>query len=347
MPLLVVLLGVAAIAAITTLQRREGESQSAELKLSHLQLALAKLQDAPYKANAATGGSPALAAGLMRSGEAQITSTLAELQQNDPAPALAQLQAPLAEFYAVLDRVYAIGVSPGGYNVEAGRLVAVAGHAQAEAVGRLDAAGAEYAQRAHQVDTEATVGAATAILLLVAAFSVLYTQNKRLLEKSRGEALSDPLTGLANRRAFQSDLAAQLTRASAARPLLLGLFDLDGFKQYNDTFGHPAGDALLVRLGERLRSEFVGTATAYRMGGDEFCLLASVSATSRDEIVRRAAGALTESSDSFRVTCSYGSALLPTEAVVAGRRTSPCRPPDVRAEVGDGRRPDARAATCC
>jgi diguanylate cyclase (GGDEF)-like protein len=313
-PVLVVLLGVTAIAAITTLQRRETRSQSAELKLSQLQLALAKLQDAPYKANAATGGSPALAAGLMRSGEAQVATTLAELERNDPPPALAELQAPLAEFYAVLDQVYAIGVSPGGYNVEAGRLVAVAGHAQAEAVGRLDAAAAEYAQRVHRVDDEAGFGAATAILLLVSAFVFLYTQNQRLLEASRREALSDPLTGLANRRAFRNDLGAQLARATAERPLLLGLFDLDGFKQYNDTFGHPAGDALLVRLGERLRLEFDGTATAYRMGGDEFCLLASVPAKTSDELVRRAATALTESSDTFRVTCSYGSALLPTEA---------------------------------
>ena len=164
------------------------------------------------------------------------------------------------------------------------------------------------------MDTEATFGAAAAILLLVAAFAFLYTQNRRLLEASRREALSDPLTGLANRRAFQNDLGAQLARATAARPLLLGLFDLDGFKQYNDTFGHPAGDALLVRLGERLSSEFGGAATAYRMGGDEFCLLASAPAKASDDLVRRAAAALTESSDAFRVTCSYGSALLPTEA---------------------------------
>jgi len=229
----------------------------------------------------------------MRNGEALIATTLAELRRSDPPPALAQVQAPLTKFYAVLDQVYAIGVSPGGYNVEAGRLVAVAGRAQAEAVARLDAAGDEYAQRVHAVDEEAIFGAAAAILLLVAAFAVLYTQNQRLLEASRSEALSDPLTGLANRRAFQNDLAAQLARATTERPLLLGLFDLDGFKQYNDTFGHPAGDALLVRLGERLRLEFDGTATAYRMGGDEFCLLASVTANSRDKLVRRAAAALT------------------------------------------------------
>jgi diguanylate cyclase (GGDEF)-like protein len=316
-PVLVVLLGVTAIAAITVLQDRERRSQSAELKLARLQLALAKLQDAPYKANAATGGSAALAAGLMQSGESEIATTLAELQQSDPPPALAKVQAPLIEFYAVLDRVYAIGVSPGGYNAEAGRLVAVAGLAQAEAVAQLDAAGAEYAQRVHDVDNEAIFGAAAAILLLVGAFAFLYIQNQRLLAASRREALSDPLTGLANRRAFQNDLGARLPRATVERPLLLGLFDLDGFKQYNDTFGHPAGDALLVRLGERLRLEFDGRATAYRMGGDEFCLLASVAANASDELVQRAAAVLSESSDAFTITCSYGSALLPTDATAA------------------------------
>jgi diguanylate cyclase (GGDEF)-like protein len=299
------------------LQEREGESQRAQLRLATLQLELAKLQDAPYKANAATGGSPALAAGLMRGGESRITTTLADLRQHDPPPALAKLQAPLDAFYAVLDRVYAIGVSPGGYNVEAGRLVAVAGRAQAAAVGDLNLAASEYAQRARRTDNEATFGAAGAIVILLAAFAFLYWQNRRLLETSREEALSDPLTGLANRRAFQNDLAAGLARVSAQSPLLLGLFDLDGFKQYNDTFGHPAGDALLIRLTERLRLEFQGTATAYRMGGDEFCLLATVGDRSRDELVLRAAAALTESNETFRVTCSHGSALLPVEAATA------------------------------
>jgi two-component system, cell cycle response regulator len=299
------------------LQEREGQSQRAELKLATLQLELAKLQEAPYKANAATGGSPALAAGLMRGGEGRITTTLAELRQHNPPPALAKLQAPLDAFYAVLDRVYAIGVSPGGYNAEAGRLVAVAGRAQGAAVGDLNLAASEYAERASRTDNEATFGAAGAIVILLAAFAFLYRQNRRLLETSRDEALSDPLTGLANRRAFQSDLAAGLARASEQSPLLLGLFDLDGFKRYNDTFGHPAGDALLIRLSERLHSEFQGTATAYRMGGDEFCLLAAVGDDARDDLVRRAAAALTESNETFRVTCSYGSALLPGEAATA------------------------------
>ena len=59
-----------------------------------------------------------------------------------------------------------------------------------------------------------------------------------------------------------------------ADPLLLMLCDLNGFKAYNDTFGHPAGDALLARLGAALTRELGGRGRAYRIGGDEFCVLA-------------------------------------------------------------------------
>ncbi len=54
---------------------------------------------------------------------------------------------------------------------------------------------------------------------------------------------------------------------------MLVLFDLNGFKTYNDTFGHPAGDALLSRLAAKLAAAVAPAGTAYRMGGDEFCVL--------------------------------------------------------------------------
>ena len=54
----------------------------------------------------------------------------------------------------------------------------------------------------------------------------------------------------------------------------LVLLDLDGFKIYNDTYGHPAGDALLARLGHRLAAATGDGVAAYRLGGDEFCVLA-------------------------------------------------------------------------
>ena len=314
MPILVAALGVAAIGTITVLQQRAIDSRRAELRLSVLKIELAKLQDAPFKANASTGGSPEIAAQLMRTGKGRIADTLRELQRHDPPQALRDLQAPLGEFYRTLDRIYQIGVSSTGYDDEAARLVGVSGRAQASAAGFLDEASRAYGQRAVRASREATVGAGAAIVLLLFAFGFLYRQNSRLLESSRQEALSDALTGLRNRRALASDLATGLARASAERPLLLGLFDLDGFKQYNDTFGHPAGDALLARLGEGFRATVQGSAIAYRMGGDEFCLLGTVDPAASNEIMRRAAAALSESSGTFTISCSHGSALVPTEA---------------------------------
>src|SRR6202012_3163034 len=78
--------------------------------------------------------------------------------------------------------------------------------------------------------------------------------------------LTDPLTGLGNRR----QLMAELDRAIAlGEPVALAIFDLDGFKEYNDRFGHPAGDALLVRLTNALERAVIGTGGGYRLGGGE------------------------------------------------------------------------------
>jgi len=85
-------------------------------------------------------------------------------------------------------------------------------------------------------------------------------------------------------------------------------------KQYNDTFGHLAGDALLGRLSDRLASALDGIGTAYRMGGDEFCVVAPLGATDVEEIPRLAGEALSESGSVFTIGCSYGITQVPTEA---------------------------------
>ena len=121
------------------------------------------------------------------------------------------------------------------------------------------------------------------------------------------EARRDPVTGLANRRQLFEDLE-QASRSDT--PALLILYDLDGFKQYNDSFGHPAGDALLSRLGARLGLAVEGIATAYRMGGDEFCILVPGGEQSGDAIVAAGVAALAERGEAFSITCSYGSALV-------------------------------------
>jgi diguanylate cyclase (GGDEF)-like protein/PAS domain S-box-containing protein len=141
------------------------------------------------------------------------------------------------------------------------------------------------------------------------------TARKRAAEELTHQALHDPLTGLGNRRALVADLERGIAEATSDRPLLLALFDLDGFKTYNDTFGHPAGDALLTRLARRLERRLGDTATAYRVGGDEFCVLST--AEDPHVLPRLAAEALAEQGEGFTVTASYGSVLLPVEASTA------------------------------
>ena len=76
-------------------------------------------------------------------------------------------------------------------------------------------------------------------------------ENLQIADASKREALTDALTGLGNRRRLMVDVEATLADARTSAAILV-LYDLDGFKGYNDTFGHPAGDALLTRLGGTL-----------------------------------------------------------------------------------------------
>ena len=128
------------------------------------------------------------------------------------------------------------------------------------------------------------------------------------------QALHDSLTSLPNRRSLFADLRERISAATPEQPILLTLFDLNGFKDYNDTFGHPAGDSLLTRIGKRLQTELEGYATAYRMGGDEFCILTTGESGDHESITSAAAKALAEHGEGFAVTASYGSVTVPMEA---------------------------------
>jgi diguanylate cyclase (GGDEF)-like protein len=89
-----------------------------------------------------------------------------------------------------------------------------------------------------------------------------------------GRAFTDPLTSLANHRAFQERLHAEVGRALRyERPLALALIDVDHFKSINDHSGHAAGDRVLAALGARLRALLRAEDVLARIGGDEFALL--------------------------------------------------------------------------
>ncbi len=146
----------------------------------------------------------------------------------------------------------------------------------------------------------------TAVILRLAMSD---RENKALLEQVR----TDPLTGLANRGRMQVDLPARVARASEEHPVSLLLFDLNGFKHYNDTFGHPAGDELLVRLGAALQDAVGEDGVAYRIGGDEFCVLLTCERDRFEAVGRAATSALTAVGPGFDVSSAWGAVEVPSE----------------------------------
>jgi diguanylate cyclase (GGDEF)-like protein len=162
----------------------------------------------------------------------------------------------------------------------------------------------------------ATLAVGAALVVLI-RFGVIFHENLRMLRRSRHEALTDALTGLPNRRALVADLDTVVADATASDPRALALFDLDGFKRYNDTFGHPAGDALLEHLGGRLERATEGRAMAYRLGGDEFCVLCKGRGAGLETVVAAASEALTDRGEGFAIDSSSGIVVIPDEARTA------------------------------
>jgi diguanylate cyclase (GGDEF)-like protein len=163
----------------------------------------------------------------------------------------------------------------------------------------------------------AAVGLGVACLTAVLARLVItFDQNRRLLAVTREEAVTDALTGLANRRRLMADLDRVMS-ATPPQAMVLALLDLDGFKAYNDSFGHPAGDDLLRRLGGQMAAAVEPFGRGYRLGGDEFCVLASTREVSAEDICQTAEEALSERGDGFAITASWGRVLIPVEVVTA------------------------------
>jgi diguanylate cyclase (GGDEF)-like protein len=151
------------------------------------------------------------------------------------------------------------------------------------------------------------------MLAVIGRLALSLRENSQLLEQVR----TDRLTGLGSQARMQMDLEAR--ERSPDRPLTVILLDLNGFKRYNDTFGHPAGDKMLSLLGRRLGVAIRDEATGYRLGGDEFLVLAEGGLVDhgrekRDALAVRAAEALTSSGRGFDLSAAWGIASVPEEA---------------------------------
>jgi diguanylate cyclase (GGDEF)-like protein len=192
------------------------------------------------------------------------------------------------------------------------------------------------------IGAPAVVCGVACLVAVLLRLLITFEQNTRMLRVTETRAVTDSLTGLANRRALMTDLEDAVS-ATPPRAMVLALFDLDGFKSYNDSFGHPAGDDLLRRLGSQLQAAVEPHGRAYRLGGDEFCVLARTGELPAEAICEAAEQALCERGKGFKITASWGKVLIPVEVTTS---TDALRVADRRMYAKKGRRADsARSQT--
>jgi diguanylate cyclase (GGDEF)-like protein len=194
----------------------------------------------------------------------------------------------------------------------------------------------EFYDHYHRLSLVAHLLASACLLLVIVRLGISFAENVRMLRASRREAVTDALTGLGNRRALEPALHGRLD-AEDVQPFVLAFYDLDGFKNYNDSFGHQAGDMLLARLGTRVAMA-LPEAEVFRLGGDEFCVLID-EAAGGEAGVRTAAAALHERGSTFEVGCSFGMVRVPEE--VTDAETAMVLADARMYEHKNGRRPDA------
>ena len=325
------MLGVIAIGAISFLEHRTHASRHSELTLLTVKVELNQLQTAPFRANAHTGGSPALASGLMRTGKELIDGRLAELRgQPSPPAALRAMQAPLRANFATLDQIYAVGITKAGYDERADRLSAVAG--RSAGTDRGDARRRRARLRAPRGPSaepgRRRLGAV--ILLLLLAFGVYYRRAAQARAVAAGLAQENAAPagrqsrGGAHRRAHrpgQPPRAGQrprrgaarapsderAARARALRPRRLQAVQRQLRPSGRRRAARPPGRA--PEGGDR-RASAASTGWAATSSA---CSPRSRPARATSSLLL-AAEALSDAGDAFEIGCSHGLARIPAEA---------------------------------
>ena len=305
-------LGLIALTAVTQFDRRVDDASRAQLVIGQIRDQQGELLALAFDpAIAATANAPGRheTAVQVRQAKTRLNSSVATLAGIGHSDASVRIQSLDVEYFRLIDRLtdlvgrngsrkaaLELGVSqrPGGVDERLAR--------------ELDRADSQYQSIATRSRTVALVGTTSAIVFLLFAFTIAFQYSYRARRRSHHEATTDALTGLGNRRKLFGDMKRDVASLDAEHTVAVGIFDLDGFKAYNDTFGHPAGDALLARLGARLADAVEDEGRAYRIGGDEFVV---VTAASRgDELLTEAREALSERGAGFSVGCSFGTTRL-------------------------------------
>lgn len=135
------------------------------------------------------------------------------------------------------------------------------------------------------------LGACLALTIFARQFLAI-SDNQRLLAEAAEQALRDPLTGVANYTRFNDRLSEAMRRRGRDRvPVAVMVLDLNDFKLVNDSYGHPAGDRLLMLVGDRISRAVRPDDTVARLGGDEFGIVMTGSSDDSKRVARRVVGA--------------------------------------------------------
>ncbi|MFN7916240.1 MAG: diguanylate cyclase [Vicinamibacterales bacterium] len=195
--------------------------------------------------------------------------------------------------------------------------------AQGDSVGILQFSFTPSADGEHDDDGGTERSTRARVATAMAEHTALALVNVRLREALRSQSIVDALTGLFNRRYLENMLERECRRAvRSKRPLAVLMIDVDHFKQFNDTWGHDGGDAVLRELSGLMRAHFRGDDIACRYGGEEFVIVLSEasleSAFARAEELRREVHRLVAEhrrQPVGSITISIGVAALPDHGV--------------------------------
>jgi diguanylate cyclase (GGDEF)-like protein len=305
-------LGLVALVAVLVFETRLDETRRAQIVISEMhneQGAILAVAFNPALAGAGSAPRAQVTAVQLAEAKRVYTASLTTLAKLGNSDAPTRIATASRRYFRLTDRLAALVAAGSSQQaaIELGKSEQPGG-AEAALQAEFDRADRHYGADAASSRTVASIGTVVAIVFLLLAFSTALYYSVRARRRSHEDATTDALTGLGNRRKLFADMEQGFDGVEAERSLAVGMFDLDGFKRYNDTFGHPAGDALLARLGGRLAASVGDRGTAYRIGGDEFVVITP--AADGEQLLEEARVALSERGAGFSIGCSHGASRI-------------------------------------